>query len=161
MADRRMFAKTIIDSDAFLDMPVASQLLYFHLCMRADDDGYLNNALSIIKCIGLTKLDIQPLLNREYIKQFGTGYQILDWEVATGKAENARKRNTYKYRKWRDSVLKRDGHKCQKCGSEDKLNVHHIKQFSLYKELRHDSENAITLCEKCHKKIHREERLDG
>ena len=38
-----MFAKTIIDSDAFLDMPLSSQALYFHLAMRADDDGFINN----------------------------------------------------------------------------------------------------------------------
>ena len=43
LADRRMFAKTIIDSDAFLDMPQSTQLLYFHLSMRADDDGFINN----------------------------------------------------------------------------------------------------------------------
>lgn len=44
MAERRMFAKTIIDSDAFLEMPLSAQALYFHLGMRADDEGFLNNA---------------------------------------------------------------------------------------------------------------------
>ena len=43
MAERRMFAKTIIDSDAFIDMPLSTQALYFHLSMRADDDGFINN----------------------------------------------------------------------------------------------------------------------
>ena len=43
MAERRMFAKTIIDSDAFLDMPLSTQSLYFHLSMRADDEGFINN----------------------------------------------------------------------------------------------------------------------
>ena len=47
MAERRMFAMTIIDSDAFLDMPLSAQSLYFHLCMRADDDGFLNNPKKI------------------------------------------------------------------------------------------------------------------
>ena len=42
MAERRMFAKTIIDSDAFLEMPATSQNLYFHLSMRADDEGFIN-----------------------------------------------------------------------------------------------------------------------
>lgn len=42
-----MFAKTIIDSDAFLDMPLSSQALYFHLAMRADDDGFINNPKKI------------------------------------------------------------------------------------------------------------------
>ena len=48
MAERRMFAKTIIDSDAFLDMPLSAQALYFHLSMRADDDGFANILLSAI-----------------------------------------------------------------------------------------------------------------
>ena len=42
MAERRMFAKTIIDSDAFLEMPISARLLYYDLGMRADDDGFLN-----------------------------------------------------------------------------------------------------------------------
>ena len=41
MAERRMFSKTVIDSDAFLDMPLSTQALYFHLSMRADDDGFV------------------------------------------------------------------------------------------------------------------------
>lgn len=47
MANRRMFAKTIIDSDAFMDMPLTTQALYFHLSMRADDDGFINNPRKI------------------------------------------------------------------------------------------------------------------
>ena len=47
MAERRMFAKTIIDSDIFLDMPLSTQALYFHLSMRADDDGFINNSKKI------------------------------------------------------------------------------------------------------------------
>ena len=43
MAERRMFAKSIIDSDAFLDMPLSTQALYFHLSMRADDEGFVGN----------------------------------------------------------------------------------------------------------------------
>ena len=52
MAERRMFAKTIIDSDAFLDMPLSSQSLYFHLSMRADDDGFINNPKKIQRMVG-------------------------------------------------------------------------------------------------------------
>lgn len=49
MAERRMFAKTIIDSDAFLDMPLSTQALYFHLSMRADDEGFVNNPKKIAR----------------------------------------------------------------------------------------------------------------
>lgn len=49
MAERRMFAKTIIDSDAFLEMPQSTQLLYLHLAMRADDDGFINKPKTIMR----------------------------------------------------------------------------------------------------------------
>ena len=49
MAERRMFTKKIIDSDAFLDMPLSTQALYFHLNMRADDDGFVNNPKKICR----------------------------------------------------------------------------------------------------------------
>ena len=52
MAERRMFAKTIIDSDAFLDMPASTQSFYFHLGMRADDDGFINNPKKILRFVG-------------------------------------------------------------------------------------------------------------
>ena len=47
-----MFAKTIIDSDAFLDMPLSAQSLYFHLSMRADDDGFVDRPKSVMRKIG-------------------------------------------------------------------------------------------------------------
>ena len=51
MADKRMFSKTIVDSDAFLDMPLSTQALYFHFGMRADDDGFVNGPKKIQKMI--------------------------------------------------------------------------------------------------------------
>ena len=58
MAERRMFAKTIIDSDAFLDMPLSTQALYFHLSMRADDEGFINNPKKIVRMIGASEDDL-------------------------------------------------------------------------------------------------------
>lgn len=156
-----MFAKTIIDSDAFLDMPLSSQALYFHLCIHADDFGVLNNAISIVKYIGGSNDDMQVLLDKNFLSRTNDKYQISEWDLVVGRGENARKRNTYEYRKWRETVLERDGYKCQHCGSNANLNVHHVKRFAYYKKLRHDIKNAITLCETCHRKLHREERING
>jgi hypothetical protein len=61
MAERRMFAKTIVDSDAFLDMPQSTQLLYFHLSMRADDDGFINRPKSIMREVGCKDDDLKIL----------------------------------------------------------------------------------------------------
>ena len=59
MADKRMFSLKIVDSDLFLDMPLSSQCLYFHLSMRADDDGFVNNPKKIIKIIGANEMTLK------------------------------------------------------------------------------------------------------
>ena len=61
MAERRMFAKTIIDSDAFLDMPMSTQCLYFHLAMRADDEGFLNNPKKVQRMVGASEDDLKAI----------------------------------------------------------------------------------------------------
>ena len=72
MAERRMFAKTIIDSDMFLEMPLSTQALYFHLAMRADDEGFLNNPKRILRAIGAAEDDLRVLIARNFILLFET-----------------------------------------------------------------------------------------
>ena len=67
MAERRMFAKTIIDSDAFLDMPLSAQSLYFHLSMRADDDGFINNPKKVQRMRYVT---ICKTTHHEFLRHF-------------------------------------------------------------------------------------------
>ena len=82
MAERRMFAKTIIDSDAFLDMPMSTQALYFHLSMRADDDGFLNNPKKIQRMIGATEDDLKLLIAKNFIIVFDTGVIVIKhWKI--------------------------------------------------------------------------------
>lgn len=82
MAERRMFAKTIIDSDAFLDMPLSTQALYFHLSMRADDDGFINNAKKIQRMLGCTDDDMKILLSKNFVIPFETGVCVIKhWKI--------------------------------------------------------------------------------
>ena len=82
MAERRMFSKTIVDSDAFLDLPLSAQTLYFHLSMRADDDGFLNNARKIQRMIGASDDDMTVLISEGYIIRFDSGVvAIKDWKI--------------------------------------------------------------------------------
>jgi len=67
-------------------------------------------------------------------------------------------RRKYKYTKWREEALKKDGYKCKLCGSNKFLHVHHIKSYSKYPELRLEISNGITLCEQCHAEWHRGNR---
>ena len=77
MAERRMFAKTIIDSDAFLDMPMSARLLYYDLSMRADDDGFVNSPKKIMKTIGATDDDLRILAIRKFIIPFDNGIVVI------------------------------------------------------------------------------------
>jgi len=77
MADRRMFAKTIIDSDAFLDMPVTSRLLYYDLSMRADDDGFVNAPKKIMRIVGATQDDLNILVYRKFVIPFENGVIVI------------------------------------------------------------------------------------
>lgn len=77
MAERRMFAKTIIDSDAFLDMPLSTQCLYFHLSMRADDDGFLNNAKKIQRTVGANDDDLKILISKNFVIPFQDGVCVI------------------------------------------------------------------------------------
>ena len=82
MAERRMFAKSIIDSDAFLDMPITAQLLYFHLAMRADDDGFVNKPKSIMKQIGCRDDDIKILIGKKFVISFPDGIVVIKhWRI--------------------------------------------------------------------------------
>ena len=77
MAERRMFAKTIIDSDAFLDMPLSAQSLYFHLAMRADDDGFVNNPKKIQRMIGAADDDLKLLIAKRFVLVFESGVIVI------------------------------------------------------------------------------------
>jgi len=72
-----MFAKTIIDSDAFLDMPMSAQCLYFHLAMRADDDGFLNNPKKVQRMVGASDDDYKILLLKRFLIQFDSGVVVI------------------------------------------------------------------------------------
>ena len=82
MAERRMFAKTIIDSDSFLDMSLSAQALYFHLSMRADDEGFVNNARKIQRMIGASNDDVKILTAKSFIIPFDSGIIVIKhWKM--------------------------------------------------------------------------------
>lgn len=82
MAERRMFAKTIIDSDAFLDMPITARLLYYDLGMRADDDGFVNSPKKIMRMIGASQDDLNILIAKKFIIPFETGIVVIKhWRI--------------------------------------------------------------------------------
>ena len=82
MAERRMFAKTIVTSDAFLDMPPTARCLYFTLGMFADDDGFVNNPKSIMRQIGSTSDDMNILIAKKFVLAFESGVIVIKhWKI--------------------------------------------------------------------------------
>ena len=109
MAERRMFAKTIIDSDMFLDMPSSTQALYFHLAMRADDDGFINNPKKIQRMVGSGDDDLKLLIAKRFIIPFESGIVVIKhWKI-----HNYIQKDRYKPTIYQDekSMLSEDGNK--------------------------------------------------
>ena len=82
MARKRMFDMQIVDTDIFLEMPQSTQNLYFHLGMRADDDGFVSNPKKIIKIIGANEDDLKILIVKKFIIPFETGVIVIrHWKL--------------------------------------------------------------------------------
>lgn len=82
MAQRRMFDIDFIDADAFLDMPASSQLLYFHLGLRADDDGFIHNPKRVMRSCGASEDDLKILIAKKYLITFDSGIVVIKhWKL--------------------------------------------------------------------------------
>lgn len=77
MANKRMFNMKIVDSDAFLDMPMSAQCLYFHLNMRADDDGFVGNPKRIMREVGGNEDDLKLLILKSFLLTFENGVIVI------------------------------------------------------------------------------------
>lgn len=82
MGERRMFTRKITESDAFLDMPSSTQMLYFHLAMNADDDGFVNNPKKIQKMCGAADDDFKLLIAKSFVILFDSGIAVIKhWKM--------------------------------------------------------------------------------
>ena len=82
MANKRMFSIDVTETDAFLEMPLTAQALYFHLGMRGDDDGFVSNPRSIMRVAGCSESDLTMLAEAGYIISFRSGDIVIsDWKV--------------------------------------------------------------------------------
>lgn len=104
MAERRMFAKTIVLSDAFLDMPLSARCLYFTLNMFADDEGFINNPKSIIRQCGASEDDINILILKKFVIPFQKeGIVVIKHWLIHNLIKNDRFKET-KYKELRDQL---------------------------------------------------------
>lgn len=97
MAERRMFAKSIVLSDAFLDMPLSARCLYFTFGMLADDDGFVGNPKSIIRQCGATQDDMLILLQKRFLLTFDSGIIVIKhWRINNYLQADRHKDTNYK-----------------------------------------------------------------
>lgn len=111
MARRRMFSLDVVDTDQFLDLPAGAQLLYFHLGMRADDDGFVASPKKIMTLIGSKADELRVLAMRGYVIPFESGVVVIaDW-----KSNNSIQKDRYrptKYAHEAASLIEVGGHYC-------------------------------------------------
>ena len=82
MAQRRMFSLKVVDTDQFLDMPHSSQLLYFHLSIRGDDDGFVSSPKKIKQMVGASDDDMKILVSKRFIIPFESGVCVIrHWRI--------------------------------------------------------------------------------
>lgn len=98
MAERRMFAKTIVLSDAFLDMPTSARCLYFTLGMLADDDGFVNQPRSIMRQCGASDDDMKLLIAKNFVLIFESGIIVVKhWRIHNYIQKDRYKPTNYQY----------------------------------------------------------------
>lgn len=82
MAEKRMFSRELVESDQFLELPLSAQGLYMHICMEADDDGFVNNANRIRKVVEASQEDYRTLFDRGYLLQMANGLVVVaHWKI--------------------------------------------------------------------------------
>jgi len=82
VAKRRMFSLDVVDTDKFLDMPATSQNLYFHLGMRADDEGFVSSPRKIASMVGCGIDDLKLLVTKNFLIPFENGVVVItDWKI--------------------------------------------------------------------------------
>ena len=101
MAERRMFAKSVVESDPFMDMPAEAQALYFHLCMAADDDGFCDNPRSIMRSCGASNDTMKLLIGKKFVLTFekNDGFIVV---VKHWRLNNYIRKDTYHETKYKE-----------------------------------------------------------
>lgn len=145
MANRRMFSMDVINTDKFMDMPISAQCLYFHLGMRADDDGFVSTPRLVIKIVNCTNDDLKILISKGYVIPFETGVVVIRHWKQHNYIQSDRYRKT-KYSEERSHLELAEN--VYRLDTECELDVSRVDtQYRLSKDIVRDSielENTIS-----------------
>lgn len=137
MAEKRMFSRKLISSDAFLDLPLTAQGLFFHLCMRADDDGFVDSPKKIMREVKATKKDFNALKDKRYILVFDSGVILIKhWFIHNSIAKDRYTPTIYTDE--RSHVMLKCGKPYTECKPSDNKSYTECKQFDDKSEPRLD-----------------------
>lgn len=160
MAERRMFAKTIIDSDAFIDMPVTARLLYYDLGMRADDDGFVNSPKKIMRMVGASQDDLAILISKKFIIPFDSGVVVIKhWRIHNYIQKDRYKPTKYTEEKAMLTVQENDGYSLDtKCiqnvsGSDTQVRLGKVRKGKDRVNIPPTLEEVSAYCEERHNNI--------
>lgn len=172
MAQKRMFTMKIVDSDAFLEMPLSTQCLYFHLNMRADDDGFIGNTKRIMKIIGASEDDLRLLIAKRFVLTFEDGVIVIKhWRM-----HNTLSRDRYAETSYTDEkkmlllkdngsysltggnpiddtrLIERSGRQTQQRRNKDATKTHSDKGLDIDKDIDKEKDNKLivskdTICQ--------------
>ena len=76
MANRRMFSRDVVETDKFLDMPITTQALYFHLGMEADEDGFVSSPKTVQRATGCAEGDLTTLIQNGFVELTENGLRL-------------------------------------------------------------------------------------
>lgn len=141
-----MFSRQITESDAFLDLPLSAQCLYFHLSLSADDEGFISSGKRIVRAIGATDEDMTLLVQGEFLLYFPEANVYVDRAFFLNNAiradrshptsyQHQRKQLTITENKLYQLVSEDDNQMTTKCpadGDVDKVSPVEIKENRLY-----------------------------
>lgn len=142
MAQRRMFSKDIVRSDAFLDMPQSTQLLYFHLGMEADDDGFIANSKTVARMVGSSADDIKVLIAKRFVLTFESGIIVVKHWKINNYIQKDRHKET-KYLKEKNQIKTKENSVYTECIQNGHLGKVRLEQGKSKSKVR-GRENAIS-----------------
>lgn len=146
MAERRMIARSLVDSDAFLDMPSSTQNLYFHLNIRADDDGFIDAPKKIMRSVGAKDDDLKILLSKRYILDFDSGVVVIKHWRMHNLIRADRHKNTHYLEEKELLNVKENGSYTERQPSDNQVTTNGMRSVgkTSVEEVREDKNNIMT-----------------
>ena len=123
MAQKRMFRLDVLETDAFMEMPLTTQALYFWLGLNADDDGFIGNPNMVTRNVGASSDDLKLLIAKGFLIQFADGVVVVKhWRM-----HNTLSANRYKETKYLEdkSILKIKDNKAYSLNSGNPIDDSH------------------------------------